>query len=141
MAQARFHGVPAISFDSGCHNIILARLGLFAAQVRALADQRSNALLISDKARLHPPAQSSMLHPMNTSLDPSAILQTAFGFWNSKVLLTAVEMGVFTRLGDRHLNGDELAAELGLHPRGIADFFDALAAMKFLCRDGTGASA
>src|SRR5437016_10702318 len=82
-----------------------------------------------------------MLLPMNTTLDPSAILQTAFGFWNSKVLLTAVEMGVFTRLSDRRLNGDELATELGLHPRGIADFFDALAAMKFLCRDGTGPSA
>jgi len=78
---------------------------------------------------------------MNTPLDPSAILQTAFGFWNSKVLLTAVEMGVFTRLGNRRLKGDELAAELGLHPRGVADFFDALTAMKFLSREGTGPSA
>ena len=33
--------------------------------------------------------------------DPSPILQTAFGFWASKVLLTAVEMGVFTKLGAR----------------------------------------
>src|SRR3989449_2445366 len=82
-----------------------------------------------------------MLLPMNTTLDPSAVLQTAFGFWNSKVLLTAVEMGVFTRLGDRRLKGDELATELGLHPRGIADFFDALAAMKFLDRDSHGAEA
>src|SRR3989449_5519947 len=82
-----------------------------------------------------------MLLPMNTTLDPSAVLQTAFGFWNSKVLLTAVEMGVFTRLGDRRLKGDELATELGLHPRGIADFFDALVAMKFLGRDGDGPNA
>src|SRR5436309_8422362 len=79
-----------------------------------------------------------MLLPMNTTLDPSAILQTAFGFWNSKVLLTAVEMGVFTRLGDRHLTGQELGTQLGLHPRGIKDFFDALVAMKFVGRQGDG---
>jgi hypothetical protein len=72
-------------------------------------------------------------------LDPSSILQTAFGFWNSKVLLTAVEMGLFTTLADRRLTGSELGAELNLHPRGIADFFDALVAMKFLGREGDGA--
>jgi hypothetical protein len=69
---------------------------------------------------------------------PDAILQTAFGFWNSKVLLTAVEFGVFTTLGERRLTGAELGKELGLHPRGIADFFDALVAMNFLDRDGDG---
>ena len=78
---------------------------------------------------------------MNGSLDPSPILQTAFGFWNSKVLLSAVELGVFTVLRDRKLTGAELAGEIGMHPRGISDFFDALVAMKFLERDGNGASA
>lgn len=76
-----------------------------------------------------------------TPIDPSSILQTAFAFWSSKVLLTAVEFGVFTRLADRRLTGAELGAELGLHPRGISDFFDALVAMKFLDRDGDGPSA
>ena len=78
---------------------------------------------------------------MSNSLDPTPILQTAFGFWNSKVLLTAVEMGLFTKLGKRRLTGSELGAELQLHPRGIADFFDALVAMKFLEREGEGAHA
>ena len=73
------------------------------------------------------------------TLDPSAILQTAFSFWSSKVLLTAVEMGLFSRLGSRRLTGAQLGAELGLHPRAIADFFDALVAMGFLDRDGSGA--
>jgi len=73
--------------------------------------------------------------------DPAPILQTAFAFWSSKVLLTAVEFGVFTRLGGRRLTGPELGGELGLHPRGIGDFFDALVAMKFLDRDGDGPSA
>lgn len=71
-------------------------------------------------------------------LAPDAILQTAFSFWSSKVLLTAVEFGLFTKLGERRLTGQELGAELSLHPRAIADFFDALVAMKFLGRDGDG---
>src|SRR6185369_11745425 len=73
--------------------------------------------------------------------NPSAILQTAFSFWSSKVLLTAVEFGVFTKLAGRRLTGAELGAELKLHPRGIADFFDALVAMKFLDREGDGPQA
>jgi len=78
---------------------------------------------------------------MNQPLTPDAILQTGFGFWNSKVLLTAVEFGLFTALGQRRLTGAELGKELGLHPRGIADFLDALVAMKFLEREGDGAGA
>ncbi|HZJ13534.1 MAG TPA: methyltransferase [Chthoniobacteraceae bacterium] len=73
--------------------------------------------------------------------NPSAILQTAFSFWSSKVLLTAVEFGVFTRLAGRKLSGAELGAELKLHPRAIADFFDALVAMKFLERESDGPQA
>jgi hypothetical protein len=74
-------------------------------------------------------------------LDPSPILQTAFAFWSSKVLLTAVEFGVFSKLGARRMTGAELGAELGLHSRGISDFFDALVAMKVLDREGDGPSA
>jgi len=70
--------------------------------------------------------------------DVAPILQTAFAFWSSKVLLTAVELGVFTRLGSRGLTAEALGAELGLHPRGTHDFFDALLAMGFLDRDGDG---
>lgn len=77
----------------------------------------------------------------NPLLNPSSILQTAFAFWSSKVLLTAVEFGVFTKLGDQRLTGGELGAEVGLHPRAISDFFDALVAMRFLDREGDGPSA
>lgn len=77
----------------------------------------------------------------NQQLDPGPILQTAFAFWSSKVLLTAVEFGVFTKLGGRRLTGAELGVELALHPRGISDFFDALVAMGFLDREGDGPSA
>lgn len=74
-------------------------------------------------------------------LDPGPILQTAFAFWSSKVLLTAVEFGVFTKLGDRRMTGAELGAEVGLHQRAVSDFFDALVAMRFLEREGDGPSA
>ena len=74
----------------------------------------------------------------NPQLDPGPILQTAFAFWSSKVLLTAVEFDVFTKLGDRRMTGAELGAELGLHSRGISDFLDALVAMQFLDRAGDG---
>jgi hypothetical protein len=70
--------------------------------------------------------------------DVGPILQTAFSFWSSKVLLTAVEFGLFTRLGQRKLTAAELGAELELHPRGTFDFFDALVAMGFLAREGDG---
>jgi hypothetical protein len=78
---------------------------------------------------------------MSVTLDPTPILQTGFGFWSSKVLLSAVELKVFTILRDRKLSGSELAKEAGIHPRGTADFFDALVAMKFLDRDGEGTAA
>jgi hypothetical protein len=73
--------------------------------------------------------------------DHAPILQTAFGFWSSKVLLTAIDFDVFTTLGDQSLTGEQLGAALGLHPRGIRDFFDALVAMKFLDRTGDGPDA
>ena len=78
---------------------------------------------------------------MSTPIDPSPILQTAFGFWNAKVLLTAVELGVFDRVADKRLTASELGKALGLHPRGTYDFFDALVAMRFLDREGAGENA
>lgn len=75
---------------------------------------------------------------MNEQLDPSRIMQTATAFWASKVLLTAVELDLFTILGDGKLSAPQLGEKLGLHPRGTYDFFDALVALKFLDRDGDG---
>lgn len=71
-------------------------------------------------------------------LTPDHILQTGFAFWSSKVLLTAVEFGLFTQLAERPMTGAELGKALGLHERAIGDFFDALVAMKFLEREGDG---
>jgi hypothetical protein len=66
---------------------------------------------------------------MNAAQVPSRILEVGFGFWASKVLLTAVELEVFTTVADRTMTGEELGRALGLHPRGIWDFLDALVAL------------
>lgn len=75
---------------------------------------------------------------MNERLDPSHIMQTGTAFWASKVLLTAVEVGLFTTLGGGAMTAQQLGNALGLHPRGTYDFFDALVALKFLNRAGDG---
>jgi hypothetical protein len=40
---------------------------------------------------------------MSVALDPSRILEVGFSFWGSKVLLTAVELEVFTKLGHQSM--------------------------------------
>ncbi len=75
---------------------------------------------------------------MKQQLDPSYIMQTATAFWASKTLLTAVELDLFTTLGDRPMTASQIGEKLGLHPRGTYDFFDALVALRFLNRDGDG---
>lgn len=75
------------------------------------------------------------------SSDVAHIMEVGLGFWPSKVLLTAVELEVFTKLSGRSMTGEELGRSLALHPRGIWDFLDALVALGFLERDGEGAAA
>jgi hypothetical protein len=67
---------------------------------------------------------------------PDHILQVGFSFWACKVLLSAIELELFTELAKHPLNGAELQGRLGLHPRSARDFFDALIATGFLDRDG-----
>ena len=62
------------------------------------------------------------------------ILQVGFGFWSSKVLLSAIEMNVFTELARQPGNLHALSERLGLHPRSARDFLDALVALGFLER-------
>jgi len=65
------------------------------------------------------------------------ILQIGLGFWASKVLLSAVEMELFTELAKHPEDLESLRGRLGLHPRSARDFFDALVALGLLeRRDG-----
>ena len=54
---------------------------------------------------------------MSNALDPARILEVGFGFWGSKVLLTAVEFELFTKLGNQSMRGEALGETLDLHNR------------------------
>jgi hypothetical protein len=82
--------------------------------------------------------ETSDTQPAQRQTTPARILEVGFGCWSSKVLLTAVDLGVFTVLARRSMTGENLREALGLHPRGIFDFLDALVALGFLEREGNG---
>ncbi|HYB99492.1 MAG TPA: methyltransferase [Candidatus Limnocylindrales bacterium] len=67
---------------------------------------------------------------------PTQILQMATGFWISKVLLSAAELGLFTELGSGPLSYEEIRRRLNLHPRSARDFLDALVSVGLLQREG-----
>lgn len=66
---------------------------------------------------------------------PERILQLGLGFWGSKALLSAVELGLFTELAKGAASGERLARGLELHPRSAHDFFDALVSLGMLERE------
>jgi hypothetical protein len=68
-------------------------------------------------------------------------MEVGLGFWPSKTLLSAVELGLFTKLGSDSMTGRELQEQLGLSERANPDFFDTLVALRFLERDGDGPDA
>ncbi len=72
---------------------------------------------------------------------PDAIMHLGLGFWGSKTLLTAIELGVFTELAKGPLEAATLAQRLALHPRSARDFLDALVALGMLQREGDGPGA
>ena len=77
----------------------------------------------------------------HASPTPDHIMQVGLGFWASKVLLSAVEIGVFTELASGPQELGKLAGRLGLHQRSARDYLDALVALGFLHRaDGTYAN-
>lgn len=73
---------------------------------------------------------------MNKDVAPDRILQLGLGFWGPKVLLSAVEIGVFTELAQGTTDLATLTKRLGLHPRSSRDFLDTLVALGMLERDG-----
>src|SRR5262249_30997579 len=76
------------------------------------------------------------LLPMAQDISPDAIMQLGFGYWGSKTLLSAVELGLFTELAKGPLGLAEIRARLALHERSARDFLDALVALGMLQRDG-----
>jgi O-methyltransferase domain/Dimerisation domain len=74
---------------------------------------------------------------LNVPPTPDGIMQLGLGFWGSKTLLSAVELGLFTELAkEQPLDDETLSERLMLHPRSARDFLDALVALGMLKRDG-----
>ncbi|MGP0628673.1 methyltransferase [Nitrospina sp. 32_T5] len=69
---------------------------------------------------------------MTDPVRPDKIMQMGLGFWGSKVLLSAVELGVFTLLGKDSYPLETLSEKTGLHSRSAHDFFDTLVALGLL---------
>ena len=67
-------------------------------------------------------------------LSPDRIIETGLAFWPSKVLLSALEIDLFSELGKQPGNLNEVSQRVGLHMRGAEDFLDSLVALGFLDR-------
>ena len=75
---------------------------------------------------------------MKAPVTPDQIMQLGLGFWSSKTLLTAVELGLFTELAKGAMTSEAIRERLNLHPRAVRDFLDALVALRMLERDTEG---
>jgi len=88
----------------------------------------------------HPQNATRAIAPQNPAaaaeLTPERLLQLGAGFWASKTMLSAVELGVFTQLAGGGRTAKQLEEAIGLHPRSSRDFLDALVALGALERDG-----
>src|ERR671920_1179721 len=73
--------------------------------------------------------------PASEQATPERIMQLGLGYWGSKTLLSAVEIGLFTELAKGSLDFETLAERLMLHPRSARDFLDALVALGMLERE------
>jgi hypothetical protein len=70
------------------------------------------------------------------TVTPDKIMQLGLGFWGSKALLSAVELGLFTELAQGGIDLPALTKRLKLHRRSARDFLDALVALGLLDRHG-----
>src|SRR5260370_16335756 len=83
-----------------------------------------------------PAQESTSANKPSADVTPEAIMQLGMGFWGSKALLSAVELGLFSELASvGPLDAEALRARLGLHARSACDFFDSLVALGMLERE------
>src|SRR3954452_4090610 len=71
-------------------------------------------------------------------MDPGRIMEVGMGFFASKTLLSATELGVFSELAAGPATADVLGERLGICTRARHDFLDGLVALGVLEREGDG---
>ncbi|HTF31986.1 MAG TPA: methyltransferase dimerization domain-containing protein [Flavitalea sp.] len=75
----------------------------------------------------------------NTHPSPEMIMKIGSGFWASKILLTAVNFQLFTKLAEKNsMPAGEIKNDLGLQctDRNLFDFLNTLTGLGFLNREG-----
>jgi hypothetical protein len=75
---------------------------------------------------------------MSIPVTPDHIMQLGLGFWASKTLLSAVELGLFTDLALTPMTAEQIGERFSLHQRSLRDFLDALVSLRILERDSKG---
>ncbi|MEV4053688.1 methyltransferase [Amycolatopsis sp. NPDC049688] len=73
---------------------------------------------------------------IDQAVDAPAVLRLSSAFATSRILHSAVELGVFEFLDGGPASGEEVRRELGLHPRLVRDFLESLRALGLLERGG-----
>ncbi len=70
--------------------------------------------------------------------NPHDVIEAGMAFWSSRLILVAVQRGVFTLLAREPLSAQQLTERLGWHPRAATTALDALVARGLLRRDNGG---
>lgn len=73
-----------------------------------------------------------------TDVTADRLLDIGTAYRRAQVLLSAIEVDLFTAVADQPLDADSLARSVGFHERAARDFFDALVALGLLERDANG---
>ncbi|MGH8903759.1 MAG: methyltransferase [Egibacteraceae bacterium] len=73
--------------------------------------------------------------PANVPVSPASILQLSTMLYQTRILLSAVELGLFTLLTEGPATEAEIRQRLALHPRASRDFLDALVAVGMVERE------
>ncbi len=76
-----------------------------------------------------------------TAPDPGYIMQVASGYGVSKALMSAVSLGLYTRLAGSPMTLDEIMEAYGFLRRPAMDFLDLLVSVDLLAREGDGEGA
>ncbi len=71
----------------------------------------------------------------NNALSPVNVMEMAWGFQNSRILLTAYELELFTALGDKSATSAEVARSLGTDERATDRLMNALCAIGLLQKE------
>ncbi len=71
----------------------------------------------------------------NDSISPTRINEIIYSFRESRILLTAFELGVFTAIGDECRSSAEVAGDIGCDERATDRLMNALCALDFLQKE------